>query len=447
MNLKASFFVAWRNFLGRQSSRASAGDGPKGRNYLKSAVLGIALSLVPITLVLFVADGMIEGITARYLETSTYHLEASPFFSRNMDELEAAAVALRGAKGVSGAWAEMQGPAVALSTETAGALVRAIDPAFLEDPGLRRYLKPVAGELAFRRDNDVLLGSALAKKLGVKPGDLVTLLTAREGSSAENLNPRLSPLRVRAIVSTGYEELDALWAFVPLSMGERMLEPGIRRVFIGVKVADAFGNLEPCRSSVGKCLAGLPGQEPGLGWSVASWGELERNLLKSFSTTRALLLLVMALVVAVAAVNVGSALIMLVLERRKDIAILKSCGSSPSQIAAIFVFLGLLTGILGTAIGLSLGCVLSFSINYLIQGLEYVINIILQFQSNLSGNHNVSYFRLLNPAYYLESIPVKASPGGLSAIALFAILLSVLASLLPARRAARLSPLEILRKT
>ena len=131
---------------------------------------------------------------------------------------------------------------------------------------------------------------------------------------------------MRGIVSAGYRELDALWAFVSLRAGSRIFAPGSSRALIGIKVAQALR-----RSRAHRELAAESRPSSG-DWSVVTWPEAERNVYKSFSTTKALLLLVMALAVAVAAINVSSALVMLVLERRRDIAILKSAGASPGFI-------------------------------------------------------------------------------------------------------------------
>lgn len=448
MKLAPVLFVAKRSFFGHRRSEDRRG---RSRNYVKGAVLGVSLSIVPLTVVMFVADGMIEGITNRYLETSTYHLEVAPIYSRSPEELSQAAAMLGKLPGVRGAYPEMQGPAVVLApagrSAPGGAIIRAVAPSFFSDAGVERYLKPISGELAFKRDNDVILGEALAGKLGVKPGDLVSFLTSREsshGALVSAVSPRLTTLRVRAVASAGYEELDSLWAFVPLSTGAKMLAPGMRRIFIGVKTDAPYSNLAPLQASVNQSLATADGLDQ---WTVNTWSELEENLWKSFSTTRALLLLIMALAVAVAAVNLSSSLIMLSLERKKDIAILKSSGVSNSQIGLIFVTIGAFTGVIGTAIGLGVGTAISVFINEIIAGIETGVDFLARIGGGFVGSKTPMNFKLLNPSYYLEHIPVTVSPSKLLVVAVLCVGLCILASLLPARKAARLPPLEIFRKT
>lgn len=449
MRLGPALFVAARNLLGRKG----AGDGPGARHRLAGAIIGVALSIVPLTVVLFVADGMIEGITSRYLETSTYHLQASPFYSVSGEELRETGARLASLPGVTGVFPEMQGPGVMLAAaaqeggaqpQPTGATLRAIDPALLEDPGFRRFIELKEGELAFKRGNDVLLGSALAARLHAGPGDLVSMITVREGDGA-SFAPRLSTLRVRGIVSTGYQELDALWALVPLSAGEKMLEPGTRRVFIGIKTDDAFKDLPARSEGLSGLLAG--DDPPGLSWTVRDWREIEGNLWRSFSTTKALLVLIMALAVAVAAVNVGASLIMLALERKKDIAILKSTGTKDEQVSAIFVASGAFVGVTGSLLGLAIGSLISVFINQLIAGFEWVLNLLAGLAAWIKGSAVAGHVRLLDPSFYLERIPVRISLPELSLIALGSILLCVLASLYPARRASRLPPMEIFRKS
>jgi len=420
--------------------RRIPGEDLPGRRYLRGAVLGVALSLVPLVVVLVVSDGMIEGITARYLETSTYHIQVDPLFRQSPAELEEAALKIRSLSGTIAAYAETQGPALAiLGGRSSGAAIRAVDPAFLSDPGTTRYLRAVEGKISLESANEILIGEALARSLGAHPGDAVSIVTARPAREGEKgFAPKISVFRVAGIVSAGYRELDALWAFVNRKAGGRILFPEASRSFVGVKTAAPFGDI----AGQAKSLAALLPPD----WAAVAWPEAERNIWKSFATTKALLLLIMALVVAVAAINVGSALVMLVLERRRDIAVLKSQGAGSSFIGLSFVLAGLATGGAGTILGLGLGSLVAWRVNDLIAGIEIVVNAFVDLGSTLGGSAAHARIRLLNPAYYLERIPVRVDPGELALVAGASLTLCLLASCLAARRASRLPPLEILRK-
>jgi lipoprotein-releasing system permease protein len=430
-------FLARRTLSGR-----NADADHRGRRYMRGAIVGVALSLVPLVVVLVVADGMIQGITSRYIETGTYHLEALPFVGNSLDDLRHAALSLDTVPGVTSAFPEMQGPGVILDrSKTAGALLRAIDPSFLENRGTRTYLRALEGGLHLTKSNDILLGDALARTLRAHVGDLVSVVTSRSVPSANGPMsiPKVSPFRVRGIVSAGYRELDALWAFVGIDSGSRILAADDSRSFIGIKTADPYHGLAAIAARAQSAL--------GPEWSVSPWTQIEYNLFKSFQTTRALLLLVMALAVGVAAINVGSALVMLVLERRREIAILKSAGADSSAIGLIFLLAGLTTGGIGTLLGLAIGALLAWRVNDLIAFMEMVVNAAADSIAWVSRSTMPPHIHLLDPAYYLERIPVHFRVSELLLVACVSLVVCVLASLLPARRAARLPPLDIFRKT
>jgi lipoprotein-releasing system permease protein len=410
--------------------------------YLRGAVLGVALSIVPLVVVLIVADGMIQGITSRYIETGTYHLQAQALAVVDEAGLEASSAALRAKHGLK-AFPELQGYGVAIAgSRTAGVAVRAVDPAFLEDPGTAAYLELVDGRMKLDSSNQILLGEPLAKDLGVKTGDTVSVVTERPtyGGSAAAFIPKISVFRVQGIVSAGYRELDALWAFISFRAGSRIFRPGASRAIIGIKVASPFGDLEPSRSIAQSALSS--------DWAVVTWPEAESNVYRSFATTRGLLLLVMALAVAVAAINVGSALVMLVLERRRDIAILKSAGASPALVGRIFILTGLAIGGAGTLVGIGVGSLIAWRINDIVSAIEVLVNAASRLWVGVSGaSPPRAAIRLLDPAYYLEKIPVNIHWGELASVAVTSLLLCFIASLWPAGRASRLPPLEIFRKT
>jgi lipoprotein-releasing system permease protein len=444
----AIFFA--RRILGLRTRARDSGSLPRrprsedeaGKRYLRGALLGVALSIVPLVVVLVVADGMIQGITARYIEVGTYHLQAQPIFVADQKTLEEAVASLRAIGGLS-VFPELQGYGVAIAdSRTAGVAIRAVDPSFLKDPGTAEYLKATAGEMSLDSTNQILLGESLAKELGAKVGDVVSIATASptNDGGAASLVPKLSIFRVRGIVSAGYRELDALWAFVSLRAGSKLFRSEGSRALVGIKVEKPFGDIEAQRSSIRATLSP--------DWTVLTWPEAERNVYKSFSTTRALLLLVMALTVAVAAINVSSALVMLVLERRRDIAILKSAGASPTLIGRIFLLTGLAIGGAGSLVGIGIGSLLAWRINDLIAIIEGIANAALRVWAALSGATPPNTpLRLLDPAYYLQRIPVHIQLGELVAVAATSLALCLLASIIPARRASRLPPLEIFRKT
>jgi lipoprotein-releasing system permease protein len=285
------------------------------------------------------------------------------------------------------------------------------------------------------------VSAALAATLGVGPGDTVNILT----TWGEDLSgpPRLTPVPVAGIYETGYQELDAALAYAPITLADRILSPRSSRAFIGVKVKDPFVDLAPLAREVAAAAGGEA--------RVATWRQIEYARLESFRTTKALLLFIMALVVAVASVNVSSAVMMIIIERRHDLGILKSVGAGPRPLSLSFLLAGFGTGLMGTFAGVAFGLLVSVNINEVIAGMEWVVNRFLMLASFMRttlvpSEPAFGAFTLFNSAYYLKSIPIRIDPAEIIVAAASTLLLSSLASYLPARRASRIKPLEILRK-
>jgi len=447
MKGRAALFLAFR-IAGPGKRGEGGGRRPRVRGtparHIRGAIFGIALGLVPFVLVLVVADGMIRGISSRYLETWSWHFQATSIGPSTAAENDRAAAALRALPGVTAAWPEIRGPALAVHAgRSAPALIRGLDSGALEESGMKRYLKLLSGTRSLE-GRQALVGSESAKKLGLAVGDSLVVMTG----GADGGGGRTSILRVGGIVTAGYRDLDELWIFVPRMVADRILPQSARQDLIGIKVADPYRDPASDTRRFELALSSSLGKDHATVWAVRPWKELERNLFASFETTKALLLVIMCLSVLVAAANVSSALVMIVYERSQDIAILKAAGASPSFIALVFLLAGAATGLLGSILGVGLGALAAWKVNELIGGIEMILDGIASLAALAGGSGGqLPTIHLLNPAYYLERIPVRLDIGELGAVAGFAFLLSMLASTAPAIRAARLRPLEIMRKT
>ncbi|MDR3114482.1 MAG: ABC transporter permease [Treponema sp.] len=416
----AGFFIALRYLMGRAH---------EGGRYLLGAATGIALSLVPIIVTLILADGMIFGITDRYLELGTGHLQIYNF--RNSANLDSMVPRIGKLERIRGVWAEQHGLGVLVGKQgKTGATIRATEPSFWEDPGSSAYLVTVAGEAKIASDQDVLLGEALARSLKVGIGDTIRIMTIRLSSEGRTI-PRMTPFTVRGIISSGYRELDALWCIIGYEAGKRILPPDLSSSYLMVKMQDPYRQADAMAPFLKKLL--------GSEYSVYTWKELQHSQYRSYESTRQLLLFIMALIVLVAAVNVSSATSMLVIERQRDIAVLKSAGASPGATSRIFLWGSFLTGFTGAIIGIGAGLFLGSSINHIIHGLEGVLGF-------FSRPFQKETVKILDPGYYLETIPIIIDWTAVALIGIFTILSSILASWIPARRAGKLRPLEILRK-
>jgi lipoprotein-releasing system permease protein len=412
------FFIAFRYLLGRAR---------EGGRYLRGAAAGIAVSLIPIIVTLMVADGMIRGITDRYLELGTGHIQVYDFV--NEDGLKGVKDELVNMEGVRGAWIECRGMGVLVGKDgKTGANIRAIESGFLEETNA--FLTTVDGQARIEADNEALLGEALAASIGAETGDTVRLMTVRLTEDGRNI-PRMTPFKVKGIVSSGYRELDALWFITTYEAGKRILPDNLSTSYLMIKINDPYRDANSFAQKLYRTL--------GAGYGVYTWRELQQSQYSSYESTRQLLLFIMALIVLVAAVNVSSATTMLAIERQRDIAVLKAAGASPVFTSRIFIWGAALTGLIGAAIGIGIGLIAGISINHIIGAIETVVNMV-------SSLFNGGRVKLLDPSYYLETIPLIIDWGAVFLIGLFTILCSILASYLPARRAGKLKPLEILRK-
>jgi lipoprotein-releasing system permease protein len=427
-------------FLGLRTLRGRRGTG----RYLRGAVAGIALGLVPLVVVMEVSTGMIEGITARLLEVGNHHLQATLPAALGTDELVAAARTVEKLPGVRAATPERQATVLlALATRTTGVTLRCVDPvSFARDEGLHRYLSATAGSLELAQPRTVLISAALARTLGARLGDTVLAVAGLTGEAVAL--PRVTRLTVGGIYDTGYQELDKAVAYAALADAAAALPPRGTRTLMGVKVADPFVDLSAIASRVAEVL--------GPDARVSTWRDLERSRLASFETTRWLLVLIMSLVAAVAAANVSSTVLMLVLERRQEIGILLGIGARPAALTRSFLIAGLAAAVAGTVLGITIGLLFAVNINGVIAALERVLALGTglfdlarsPFTAGTGSETNVTLFQ---SAYYLREIPVRIRAIEVAAAASGTLLVACLAAYLPARRAGRLSPLEVLRRS
>ena len=422
MKTRAAFFIALRYLWGRAH---------EGGRYLRGAAAGIAVSLIPIIVTLIVADGMIRGIIDRYLELGTGHLQVYDMFYSNSNDYDDVVEKIRSIDGIRGVWPEQRNMGVLAGKKgKTGVTVRSIESSFWEDPGSMAYLKIIEGAGKPETDRDIMLGETLAANIGAQTGDTVRLMTIRSGEGGRSY-PRTASFTVRGIVSCGYNEIDSMWCITSWEGGKRIIATGPTPNLI-VKIDDPFKDADK--------FAWLIYMELGGNFGAYTWKELQRSQYGSYESTRQMLLFIMALIVLVAAVNVSSATSMLVLERQRDIAVLKVSGGSTGGVSRVFLWGSLLTGLTGTIIGISLGLLIGNNINIIIRSLE-------KFLSFFSALFKGEEVKILDPGFYLETIPIVINWGDVLLIGCFAILCSVAASWIPARRAGKLKPMDLLRKT
>ncbi|MCK5199838.1 MAG: ABC transporter permease, partial [Spirochaetales bacterium] len=318
------FFLAFKFLSGRNQLL-------NNRNLL-GAVLGIGLALIPLIVVLEISSGMIEGITRRYMEIGSYHLQIKQYTQMEPEIEENTINKVRTLPDVKAVFPISTGLGLAYSENgRTGISFKALPADYFDiDISAKEYIKIEAGEFKLDSRDSAMLSSEVARILEVVPGDRIKILTARQ---IPGRRPVLKPsyLTVRGVFSTGYYELDALSIYINIEKGKTLFkEPGSS--FIAVKLDNPFDDIQEKTAAVRKQLPG--------GSFVYNWYDLEQNMIDSFNTTKTILLFIMIIIVLVAAMNISSAVVMLVMEKESEIAMLKSTGVSSYLITRAFVYIG-----------------------------------------------------------------------------------------------------------
>ena len=285
-----------------------------------------------------------------------------------------------------------------------------------------------------------VIGQKLAELLSVHPGDSIKIITTKNTNG--KVSPKLTTFKVSAIISSGYQELDALWVFIPIETAYSSLSLSNASYTVMIETPDAFS------SDLVRIQRELKAAPGGRYANFYRWNQIHASEFQNFSSTKVMLVFIMMLIVLVASVNVSSAIVMLVMERRKEIAILKSIGASPKGITLSFLITGMACGFGGVLLGLPIGILASVNANSLIKGLEKILNAGKKLVYLIQGvpAADISAIKLMDPAYYLQDFTVKIQFSHLLLISASAILLSLIVSIIPSIKAGKEKPLSILRK-
>jgi lipoprotein-releasing system permease protein len=455
MKIGPGIFIASRSLFGRKNTQKTknaknALGKPSGG--MMGAVISIGISLVPLILVLMVSDGMIQGITRRYIETKTYHIQVTLPDRLERGKALVGLNEINTIEGIRTGFLERSGAAVAVTGSKSHTIqLRAIDDSFFLEQGTAKYLEVIDGDAFPASNRSIVIGVSLAESLGVTVGDSITVITPDKDDSATAMglpgySPKLSFFTVKGIVSAGYRDLDAVWAFITPEVGDRILQYPSSSFFMGLKVDDPYSNtIGKISNSVGLSLLTIFPEWFDM-YLVRTWPEIESSLYASFGTTKAMLLVIMAITLIIASINLGSALSTFVTEHAMDIAILRSAGASDALIWRIFVGAGCATGTLGTFLGVMTGLLVSININSIIRLIERAVNICDSFRAQINGQVAIP-LSLLDPGYYLETIPIVVDVSQIGLITFLSIALSIMVSFLPSRQAVRISVQELIRKS
>ncbi len=383
------------------------------------SMAGIALGVAALIVVLSVMNGFQKEVRDRMLSVLS-HVEVFDGAGSLPNWQDTAAQALRHPQ-VRGAAPFVDGQAMVTRNDTVrGVVVRGILPA--EEPKVSDVASQVVqGSLRslVPGEFNIVVGSALARSLGLHIGDKLTLIAPQGQVTPAGVLPRLKQFNVTGIFEAGHYEFDSSLAFIHLEDGERMFRlagpSGLR-----LKLADM--------QRAPEVAADLSVQLKG-DLYLRDWSQQNRNWFAAVQTEKRMMFIILTLIIAVAAFNLVSTLVMTVTDKQADIAILRTLGASPSSIMRIFIIQGALVGLIGTAIGISLGVLIASNIDVIVPFIESLFGV--QF--------------LPRDIYLISAVPSDLRWPDVGRIGGIAVLLGFLATLYPSWSAARLRPAEALR--
>ncbi|MDF1818165.1 MAG: lipoprotein-releasing ABC transporter permease subunit [Immundisolibacteraceae bacterium] len=384
-----------------------------------SSMLGVALGVAALVTVISVMNGYEVELRSRILGVVS-HVTVSGWDGR-LDDWQARRERLMEVEEVNAGapFIELQGM-LSANGRTSGAMIRGIEPALeatvSEFPSYMQNLPLSAlAETPF----GVVLGVELANTLGVLPGEKVTLMLPKLGISPVGAVPRMKRFTVIDVFQAGMREYDSSIALVNLGDAARLarLDDQVQGLRLSV--------VEPLRAPA--VTQRIATEYPDL--AVTDWTRQHRNFFRAVRTEKTMMFLILTLIVAVAAFNIVSALVMLVTDKQSDIAILRTMGARPRGILALFVLQGATIGVIGTLIGTGAGIALATNLDVVVPWIESLLGFDV-FPADV---------------YYIADLPSELRSSDVLTIVGVSLSLCLLATLYPAWRGARLDPAQALR--
>jgi lipoprotein-releasing system permease protein len=406
-------------FIGLRYTRA------KRRNHFISfisliSMLGMALGVAALITVLSVMNGFQKEVRARILSVVSHVQITGP--GGQLAQWQRVADAARRNPDVVAAAPYVNGQAMLVNETTArGALVRGVDPA-LEGRVAEIANKMVAGRLDALQAGEfgIVLGADLARGLRAFPGDRVTVIAPQGLVTPAGIVPRLKSFRVVGLFEVGHFEYDSGLALMHIADAQRLYQLGDEVSGLRLKLADLFESRRVARELY---------REIGGDILISDWTRSHANFFRAVEIEKTMMFIILMLIVAVAAFNVVSTLVMAVTDKQADIAILRTLGATPRSIMQVFMVQGVIIGVLGTLLGVAGGIALALNIDVVVPFLERLLK--MQFLSK--------------EVYFINELPSDLHAADVIAITSVALVLSLVATLYPSWRASRVRPAEALR--
>ena len=430
--MKESFFknLRWISTVSRRFARVDR----KGRSAVTSrlATLGICFGVMTLIVVMSVMNGFQMSFIDAILEVSSYHLRVMDLPASQESALMEAC---QHNKYVRACLPFYEAQAL-MTGEKGGAVsvnVRAADEAiYYEDQGFNQELRMISGSFDFSDADSIVLGSTLARNLGVRVGSQVNLLVMSGGSDVELFSSDRI-FTVRGIFTTGYSEINSSYAFTGIQAAEKYFGSSAKKIW-GIKLKKYDDDIKAI-NLLNKALPQI---------NLVSWRSFNRTFFGALRIEKNMLLLLVALIFVVVAINIYNGMRRLVFERRTEIAVLSAMGARKNGIKAIFIMRGFIMGTLGALVGVILGILISLNTDVVftlaarfMYGVQYLI-------TALTDRANLQYVQI-NSSYNLyASIPARVFPGEVLAITLFGIFSPLIAAWAASRNVLKMTVSEVL---
>ncbi len=269
-------------------------------------------------------------------------------------------------------------------------------------------------------DYNIVLGKDLAFSMGAGVGDKVSVITPQISVTVAGVTPRLKRFTVAGVFDSGMQQYDSIMAYIHLKDAATLFKLGDNVSGLRLKLDDLYRAPE-VSASLGKKL--------GFQYWITDWTQVHQSFFAALSTERRIMFIILSLIIVVAAFNIVSTLVMLVTDKRADIAILRTLGFAPSQVMWVFIIQGALIGLVGTILGVVGGVLLASNVGVIVPAVEKFFN-----------------KEFLDPSIYpLSTLPSDVRFSDVSTIGIVAFLITILATLYPAWSASRTKPVEALR--
>jgi lipoprotein-releasing system permease protein len=386
------------------------------------SLVGIALGVATLIIVMSVMNGFRQELLGRILGLNG-HLGVHAYEPGGLRDFDGIAERVRKLAGITSATPIVEGQ-VLLTSDAGGAtggLARGIRPEDLRNrPLLAGNIR--AGSLdQFQGDDAIMIGTRLAQKLGVRVGGKITLVSPQGRTTVIGMVPRMKAYTIVALFEAGMNEYDSGYVFLPLTSAQVFfqMKEAVSQIEVFVDNPDRVREVS---REITRALSPLPVR-------VLDWQAANSSFFAAVQVERNVMFLILTLIIIVAAFNIVSSLIMLVKDKGRDIAILRTMGATRGAIMRIFLICGTSIGVLGTGIGFALGLVFCLNIESIRQALQA-----------LTGTE------LFNAeVYFLTRLPAVVDPHEVVQVVLMGLGLSLLATLYPSWRAAKIDPVEALR--